>query len=174
MRYSFQAVDEHGRVTRGVLKAESEEQARELLLDENVFPKQLEPAAEDEKVTWAPTRRIKEQYAARSSAGREEKRPVRAIFETTLLFGTDEAPLPGKAGLTEQDEFVFNPRQGEPFNFSREEVEVAAIRGFPIRVMRITMLNGRMYEFQAGMIIANGSAKEIARTLSPKGKGKKK
>jgi hypothetical protein len=169
MRYSFQAIDEQGRVIRGVLRAENEEEARELLLGENVFPKRLEEAEEGVKVTWAPKGRIKAQYEQRGAGGSAEEpaKAVRALFSTTLLFGMEGAPVAGRAGLTEQNGFVFEA-PGRRLQFAREEVETAAIGGFPGKVLRITLLSGKMFEFRAGVLLAAGSAREIARTLKSK------
>lgn len=63
MKFQFTAIDQGGRVRRGVLRAEDEDAAREKLLADDIVPKQLDPADEEEKVTWAPKSRYKARQA---------------------------------------------------------------------------------------------------------------
>lgn len=165
MRWRFKAIDGGGRVVRAVMAAETEEEARELLLGENVFPKRIEPAGEDEKVTWAPKERIKARIAAGQLGTRktDDTKPIRAIFDTTCVTGFS-APLQGSAGLAEDGTFVF-AAGSESLRISPDQVEVAAISGFPRRLLRITLLSGKMYEFVAGFLFAKGASKLVARSF---------
>lgn len=162
MKFHFQAIDEKGRVQRGVLRAESAEAARDVLLAENIFAKKLDPADEAETVTWAP--KVRRENRGGSAADSASAKPVRAFFETTALLGF-EMPRRGRAGLTEQGAFVFEC-SGEPaLVLGAADVEAVVLAGFPYRVLRLTLLSGRMYEFAAGLLFANSSAKEALKAL---------
>lgn len=167
MRYRFTAIDGKGRVVRGVMAAESEAEAREILIEDEIYPKQLEEASE-EKVTWAPKRRIQQKLEdARKAGGTEEKQasPERAIFHTVALFGFENSPVSGKAGLTESGDFIFQATTGESVRLNPDKTEVVNLSGFPLRVLRFTTLDGRIFEFRAGLILTCAEAKEIERTF---------
>ncbi len=172
MKFRFRGIDETGSVVRGVLRAEGEEHARELLLGENVFEKGIEPAGEDEKVTWVPRMRIlsraEERPGMQPAGARDaDAQPVRAVFQTRAVHGY-EKPVAGKAGLTEDATFVFSPEGGgaERFVARPEELETVQLAGFPFVVLRLTMLSGRMYEFEAGFLVASGNPRAIRKELA--------
>jgi hypothetical protein len=170
MKFQFTAIDQGGRVRRGVLRAEDEDDAREKLLADDIVPKELGPADEDEKVTWAPKSRYKARQATPETWNQPRKeseaRPVAAAYQTTAFTGFSGITN-GEAGLTEDRDFVFVPAGGEEtLRLAPEELELALVTGFPRRLLRLTLLSGKMYEFAAGMIFTTPEAKEIARTLS--------
>ncbi len=144
-----------------------------MLRGEGVFEKQLAEAAEEEKVTWVPRQRILNRAhgcpaagGGQASAG-EEARPVRALLRTRILLGSDK-PAGGTAGLTEHGTFVFEPagQEGAKVVLAPEELEAAQLAGFPARVLRLTLLSGRMHEFSAGFLVANAPARAIAKELT--------
>lgn len=168
MKFRFVAVDGRGRVLRGVMRAENPEDAREIMLAEEVYPKQIEPADEEEKATWAPRERIKARASGAATWAekkkQEEERPVRAVFRTVGLFGTIG---PGLAGLSDGGSFVFIPEKatGEKFVVTLWELEDVRVFGFPRRVLRLTLLDGSMHEFTAGIFLTGSHAKETANHL---------
>ncbi|CAN5333939.1 hypothetical protein BH09SUM1_BH09SUM1_34090 [soil metagenome] len=169
MKFKFQAIDDAGRVVRGVLRAESAADAREMLLEENCFAKTLDEVGEDEKLTWAPRERIKRRaQEASSHSGSSVDTTIRASsFQTTAVRGFSESTI-GKAGLTEAGAFAFHPRGegAEPLLIAAEQIEQASVTGFPARVLRIVLLSGKSYEFSAGYFVANSVAKSIAAHFS--------
>lgn len=165
MKLRFQAIDQGGRVVRGVLRAESAEEAREFLTGENLFPKTLNECAGEERVTWAPKSRIKEALAAGGHRDSDSPpRIVAASFRTVAVMGFD-AHTAGEAGLGEAGDFVFLPDSGAPLRIAPGELESALVAGFPARVLRLTLINGRMYEFRAGILLAKGGARSIVRAI---------
>ena len=166
MKFQFTAIDSGGRVLRGVLRAENEEDARDLLLSEDVFAKQLEPVDEEEKTTWAPKKRIKERLAnpntwSKQGEGEKEK-PISCVFNSRILSGFG-AGASGQLGLSESGALVFQNSEGEAlFQAAESEIELALVCGFPLRVLRVVLLNGKMLEFSAGRVFATSSAKSIA------------
>ncbi len=164
MKFRFAAIDGTGRVLRGVLRAEGEEDARELLLSGDVYAKTLEPADEEEKATWAPRARIMSRHASAGAAA-AELRPVAGLFPTRCVAGHG-AGSAGEAGFAESGEFVYTQRGGgKPLVVSPGEIEVAALAGFPRRLLRLTLLDGRMIEFDAGFLFASGGARGAVRRL---------
>jgi hypothetical protein len=177
MKLRFQAIDSNGRVVRGVLRAEDDAAARDLMREEGLFAKTLEPVDEEEKVTWSPRNRIKAAMESRTGDSAEARRIVRSAFATRALSGVEGAPS-GEAGLSEAGDFVFSPvgDAAEPLLIRREDAEQAVVSGFPVKTLRITLLSGKMYEFAAGMLLANGGAKDVVREFTregPKAGGKK-
>ncbi len=163
MKFHFTAIDGNGRVVRGTLRAGNEDNARELLLSENIFSKKLEPADEEEKITWFPRKKILERTAAANAAGQtKEQRCVANTFPTTILGG-EHANHSGEAGLTEDGDFIFvyTDNKADPIIVSPDQTETIDILGFPTRTLRVTLISGKMYEFNAGLIFANGSARQI-------------
>lgn len=166
MKFRFTAIDSGGRVLRGVLRAENEEDARDLLLSEDVFPKSLASVAEEEKTTWAPKKRIKERLANPNTWNKqgegEKEKPISCVFKTRILSGSG-AGASGQLGLSESGALVFqNSKEESLFQATEAEIELASLCGFPIRVLRVVLLNGKMMEFRAGRIFATSSAKSIA------------
>lgn len=170
VKLHFIAIDGGGRVVRGVLRAESEEEARELMLGENLVARKFEPADENEKVTWAAKGAIKARLAAGSSSGIAERstHPEAHVFSTRLLRAAGN--VEGTAGLDAAGDFLFVPKAGgeEMLRVRGEDVEVATIHGFPGRVLRLTLITGRMLDFAAGFLFASGSARAIARQFRGK------
>lgn len=166
MRFQFQAIDEHGRVVRGVFSADDEAAARELLVSEHVYPKTLTPADDDAPVTWGPRRRVAEALEAhRRQARGERPTPRRAIFPTRAVAGLGPDHPEGQAGLDEAGNFVFAPTTGDPLLLSPATIEEARLAGFPRRLLRITTLDGTIHEFTAGWILATSEARTVAKAL---------
>jgi hypothetical protein len=170
MKFHFTAIDSRGAVMRGVLRAENEDDARDLLLSEDIFAKQLEPAPEDEKVTWSAKGRVKKRLADAATwnqqKAQENEEPVAAVFETLALTGYD-APVRGRAGLAESGAFVFQPllEGKERLHLGPADLETVSVSGYPGRVLRLTLVSGRMYEFAAGFFLTRAGAREIQRRL---------
>lgn len=164
MKLRFQAIDEKGRVVRGVLRAESADDARDLLLAENIFAKKLEPAEESEELTWAP--KVRREARTSPNAAAAAPKAVRALFDTTAVLGF-ETDRRGRAGLTETGALVFEAAGHDPLVIPAAEVEAATLAGFPRRLLRVTLLSGRMYEFTAGVLFASSSARAVAAALRP-------
>lgn len=175
MKFRCVAVDEGGRIVREVLRADSEEDARELLLGENLFPKQLEPVPEETKVTWVSRRRVQENIDKRRvQTGDGETGTERPLVfgRTTLLRagGGTEGTLSVFAG----GEVVFEPRGGEKRIYRAQDVEAARLGGFPLRRLRLYLLNGELFEFTAGWFVASGAMRTACRALAgAKAAGKK-
>lgn len=168
-KFTFNAVDTSGRILRGVLRASGEEEARLLLLENQVHPKQLEEAPEDAEVTWAPKPVRKEDDPAShfyKGSGALES-PVRMVFPTRLLDKNIPGPA-GSAGLTRSGGFAFQSEENEAASITIDagEIEIARIEGFFPRVLRIFRLNGRMVEFSVGKLFAHSAAKETMRALN--------
>lgn len=164
MKLRFEAIDGKGRVTRGVLRAESEEDARDLLMAEEIYAKRFEECGEDVPPTWAPKVRRQRGGQAISDA---ERRPVRHCFATTLRAGA----LAGTLGLSESGEaVVFQVGDGDPQRFSIEDIEVATVHGLLSRELTITLNNGRSLVFDAGNIFRSSEASSLARHIQSRKK----
>ncbi|MEO8376535.1 MAG: hypothetical protein ABI579_02605 [Candidatus Sumerlaeota bacterium] len=166
-RYRFQAIDETGRVVRGVLRADGDDSARDILRDEALFPKTLDAVSEDEKITWSPRNRIKAAAQRPASVARNNAPPriVRAPFDTECLRGFEHVAA-GEAGLADDDRFVFQPKGAAALTISADEVEQVSIAGLLSKRLSIVLVSGKSYEFTAGTIFSKASAKLIASTLS--------
>lgn len=170
-KFSFQAVDTEGRIIRGVLKAENADQARDLLFDNQVHPKQIDETDDDAKITWAPKPlRREDNPASHFYKGTDTvESPVRETF-TARLITREKAPVAGTAGLTRSGGFAFHSEVDESssMTIAREDIEIARVEGFFPRMLRIFRLNGRMEEFAVGGLFAPAAAKETMRTLNKK------
>lgn len=167
MRFTFHAVDAGGRVVRGVMRADDEGAARESLLGEELYAKKLEPAPEETPLTWAPKRAILAARAAPSSPATPGEAPKieRHAFETVALHGLPERPS-GTAGISPEGDLVFVAGGRLLARVRAAQVESAAVAGFPSRLLRVVQLDGKMFEFAAGFLLANAGAKGIARELA--------
>lgn len=167
MKFRFAAVDQGGRVFRGVLRADSEEHARELFLLEDCVAKQLEPASEDERATWASKRAVVAR-AASAPAAAGEAAILSDRFAAVAVSGFPDRDS-GEAGLGAGGEFVF---RGAAFSATirPEEVERIQLCGFPVRLLEFTLLSGKTMAFRAGILISHASARAIVvKFLSRKG-----
>lgn len=167
MKFRFQAIDGQGRVLRGVLRAESEEDARELLLGEEVFPKRLEPAGEDEPVTWAAKGRVKERMKASATGTTAE--PAEPLPPGTPVWDTSRAVAGGwepcRVAITKPGVLIVEASGASPLTIRRERVEEARLRGFPFWVLAVTMLDGGLHEFRAGFLFPHPGARRCAAAL---------
>lgn len=161
MKLQFEAIDGKGRVVRGILRAESEEDARDLLMAEEIYAKRLIPCPEEATPTWAPKVR------ARSSrpVPEAERLPVRHVLQTALREA-GAAPQPGRLGLTESGEaVVFEPASGDPRRWTIDEIEVATVHGLIVRELTITLNNGRSLVFDGGTVFAASEAGSLAKHI---------
>jgi hypothetical protein len=168
-KYRFSAVDTAGQIKRGVLKAASLEEARDLLFDNQVQPKQLVEAGDDEAITWA-ARPVRREDDPASHFYRKEAKaapPVRALFPATALGGS-LAGKRGRGGLTADGSFAFQADGEAPLTVAREDLEVATLSGFLPRILRIIRIDGRMHEFSVGILVAPAGARETRKTLNKK------
>lgn len=176
MRFRFQAVDSRGTVVREVMRAESEEEAREILLEEELFPKSLEPVGEDEKVTWASRDRvIRKAGAAAAQITASVPRVGVSVphVHTTLHHGSES--IQGLLGLSEDDTLLFQPDQANAATvvLTPDRVEDARLAGFPLRQLRVFQLDGDLLEFPAGFLFSGPLYRRIVakyRRVKKKGK----
>jgi hypothetical protein len=155
MRLEFEAVDEKGQVRRGVLEAPSESEARETLLAETLFPKTVRDAGES-PVTWKPRSRV---VGAAAGAGRSPafpgEIPSSASKVHTMMHhagGTDTGLLGvGRDGVVY---FQADKEGGPRLVFTAAGVETARLVGFPLRMLRVVLLDGGLCEFPAGFLFA--------------------
>ncbi len=169
MKFRFEAIADGGVVTRGVLRAENEDEAREILLGEAVFPKSLEATSEDEKVTWAPASLVKEklekhrQSFEQTEVSFSDDSPK---MEVTCLFGLGGYHR-GRVGVSRSNELVFEPasEKVEMFSVKRENVEVVRYMGFFPRRVQVVLLNGKTYEFSCGQLFVSSTMKQIIRRV---------
>ncbi|MCC6547442.1 hypothetical protein IT570_09775 [Candidatus Sumerlaeota bacterium] len=166
-RYRFQAIDETGRVVRGVMRANDKDSSREILAGESLHAKTLEEVSEDEKTTWSPRGRIKAMaQGAPAGEAHRESRIVRASLETECIRGLGQS-MAGVAGLDDEDRFVFqHDSASAPLLISREEIEQVSISGLMTKVLTIVLVSGKAYEFAVGTVFPHASAKLIASTLA--------
>lgn len=166
MKFRFEAIDERGTVMRRVLRAESEEAAREALLAEGVFPKRMEPVGEEEKVSWSPkaaARQLQERvHGLREAPGAGEPE-VRERLAVSLRRGNEM--LRGTLSIRSDNSVLFDG-DGTRIVMERERVETARIAGFPVRVLRVSMLDGDLLETGAGFVVAGPFHKRVVRALS--------
>lgn len=175
MKFRVQAIDESGRPREFVVRADSEDAAREALLADAVFPKRIEPADDDEKVTYVSRTKVEERLAsARREAGpapavAPDRIPHDApVFRTAFTDGRSAqaawlaVPGPGKVMA------ALGSRDAKPIVLTRDEVEDARLAGFPLRVLRIFALDGRLFEFRAGVLFSHPVAKAARKALSRK------
>ena len=153
MKFKFAAIDQTARVVRGVLRAESHEEARDLLMGEQVYPKQLSPVGDSEPVTWVPRTRVLERARASSPAVAEQ-----------VLVGPVEVSL-GSLSVVTGGTLVLKKAGGEVLRFASSEREEVRVLGWPVRVLRITMLTGQMYEIRAGLFLTAGWARAVTKAL---------
>lgn len=164
MKLRFEAIDGKGRVTRGVLRADSEEEARDLLMAEEIYPKRFEECPEDLAPTWAP--KVRRQRGGQSLPD-GERRAVRHCFETVLLAGG----VAGKLGLSESGEaVVFETRDGEPQRFPIDDIEVSSVHGLLSRQFTITFNNGKTMVWEAGSIFRGTEAPALVRHIQSRKK----
>lgn len=169
MKLRFEAIDGRGRVTRGVLRAESADEARELLVEEQIYAKRLEPVGEEVPLTWAPKARRTRGGNAPSS----DERPVRHLYNTTM-HRPGEPMVAGRLGLTESGLAVFEPADAMigALAFPVDSLEVVALTGLVARRLRLVLLNGRTIEFEAGTVFADSAITAITRHLQSSRKQK--
>lgn len=168
-KFRFEAIDTAGQVKRGVLQALSQQEARMVLLDNEIHPKRLEEVGGEEKVTWAPKRRRREEDPASHfyKGAADFTPPVRALFDARILLG-EKRGTRGRAGMTGDGSFSFESADGKPensFAVARAELEVARLAGFLPRVLRLVRLDGKMHEFAVGGLFAPAGAKELVKQL---------
>ncbi|MBI5154003.1 hypothetical protein HZA57_02100 [Candidatus Poribacteria bacterium] len=153
-RFRFDAIDEKGTVIRRVMKAEDGEQARAVLVENRLFPKHITETDGEEPVTWV-SRRDGLSSSQLHGAG-ESRLPVQAVRPgaTTLHRGGES--VPGTLAVFSSGEVRFTPQRdpGEGFRWSADDVETARITGFPLRMLRVHLLDGDLLEFPAGFLFA--------------------
>jgi hypothetical protein len=165
MKFRFEAIDERGTVIRHVLRADSEDNARETLLAEGIFPKRIEPAPEDEKVSWSPraaARQLQQRVHAQGQPNTSEPQ-TRQTLHATLHRGnqTHRGTL-----TTRSDNSILFQSGDFEILIHPDKVETARVAGFPLRTLRIAMLDGELLEFPSGLLFANPTFKRIAKSLA--------
>ncbi len=169
MKFHFGAIDEEGRPRRGVLSADSEVDAIALLRGEGLFPKKVTEADSGAKVTFAPRKAIEARRAQGTSyQGGKDDSPVdlpKIQVPVTATMGF-AAPVLGFIGLTDADQLVFFSQGADKLAAEPRQIESARIVGFPFRRIRITLVNGQMYEFSAGFLLTNGALRKLVADLN--------
>ncbi len=165
MKFRFEAIDEQGNVLRRVLRAESEEGAREALLAEGIFPKRVEPVAEEEKVSWSPkaaARDLQQRVHGLKDRNAASEPDIRERLAATLRRG--EKAHRGSLVIRSDNSILFEADELK-IEMHRDKVETARIAGFPLRVLRVSMLDGELLEYPAGLIFAPSFHKRIVALL---------
>ena len=166
MKFRFEAIDERGMVLRRVLRAESEEAAREALLAEGVFPKRIAPVGEEEKVSWSPkaaARELQERVHGLREGPAAGEPEVRERLTVSLRRGSEV--MRGTLGIRSDNSVLFDG-DGTRIVMERERVETARIAGFPVRVLRVCLLDGDLLEVAAGFLVAGAFHKRVVRALT--------
>lgn len=168
MKFRFQAVNESGNAMRGVMRADSEDDARQRLLAQNIFPKHIEPAPEDEKITWAS--RSPSEIRPGSSWRHPGPTKVDMPQGTRLLeavYNQHGSPVRGQLGVTPQGKVGFRSKDGETeFWLEREDVEGVYLRGFPFRQLQIVRVDGDDLLAPAGFLFPAPLPKELLKKFS--------
>lgn len=169
MKFRVHTIDASGRPRTEVIRADSEEEAREILLGEALHPKRLEPVDESEKVTFVSRKRVEEQLEQRRAAtGTEASPPPLEMVRTVVT--RDGIRTPGDIGFAGST-LHFTPDPGgdcDPLQITSEDVETARISGFPARTLQVFLLNGELLEFSAGVLAARPVLKRIATEFARK------
>jgi len=157
MKFRVQAIDAGGRVVRATLRAESEDEARAMLLAEEIFPKRVEPAAEDEPVTWTSKTWVKDKMErARGSASSAESIRIPAGASTSATTLVEGAARTRGRFAAVAGTLYFEPegRAADTRSWSADRIETALIQGFPARRLVVCLVDGGLLEFDAGFLFA--------------------
>lgn len=167
MKYRVQAIDSKGRVVRVVLRAESEDEAREMLLAEELFAKRLDEAPDGEAVTWVSKTWVKDRLErARSgaaAAGESPRIPSAAATAPTTMADGHRAV---RGRFAAHDGRIYFEPEGRPQDtrvWQPESIETTRIAGFPARRLCVFLIDGSMVEFAAGFAFAGAAFKAAAR-----------
>jgi len=155
MKYKFQAIDSQGRVVRGVLSADSEDEAREFLLSEELFGKRFEEVDDSDAVTWAPKKLRMEKHQASVTPSDELKIPEGVKRSETVMHVGGKS-VRGALAIENEDSILFESKDSEEDSrrIEKNRVERAELSGFPARFLRIYMIDGDLIEFSAGFLHA--------------------
>lgn len=160
MKFHAECIDERGAVVRRVLSANDREHAREMLLNaEGWYAKRLEPVPDDTPVSWAPrdagVERLRAAVHGQLAATPPAPKLVAASLTTLLALG-DRPARRGTLTVYDTGRLVFDaatePRLQRVVEPS--DVELAAIVGFPMRRLAVSLLSGELLEFSAGPLMA--------------------
>ncbi len=168
MKYAFQAVDQKGCIVRDVLRAEDEDQAREMLLAEGIFPKSLEPVDDETRVTWTSREWLRHR---REEGGASESEDDFSLPgegpRGPASMRRGERMIGGILGVRPTGEVVFRAKTGtaDSVVLRPERVEEAKIVGFPVRWLRVYLVDGDLLEFPAGYMLSGGVFKAACRAL---------
>jgi len=150
MKFKYVAVDKNGRPVRGFLEAPDELTAKEMLLDATIFPKQLEPADPDAKVTWRPpskgTQDLRDQIKESQNGSQNS---VLFTCETYLIDDPDQK----KIKLTLRPDRITIAFSGkEPETFTGSDVETCKFTGLIQKQWDFVLISGTSYSFFAGRL----------------------
>ncbi len=163
MKFRFQGIDGGGRVVRGILRAGDEAEAREMLLSEQVFPKNLDATGEEEQVTWVSKSWVKEQHTRARASGdaKASMPPGSPVAAAVLDDGTEVVSGRFAAG----EEGVYFETGGVVREWRADGVETARLAGFPGRRLMVSLLDGSLLEFRAGFVFAPAAFKSAVALL---------
>lgn len=172
MKFRAHVVDSQGRPRCEVLRADSEEEAREILLGEALHPKRIEEAGEEEKVTFVSRRRVEARLEERRTASALEgdERIVSLGPATRTVLTRDLIRTPGTVAFS-GGTLAFEPDEGGdsgPLRLTAEDVETARLQGFPMRRLSVFLLSGGLLEFSAGVLTARPVFKAAAAAFGSK------
>lgn len=171
MKFHAECIDERGAVVRRVLAADDREHVRALMLTEGWFAKRIEPVPDDTPVTWAPrdagVERLRAAVHGQLAAGPPPPKLVAASLTTLLALG-DRAARRGTLTVYSDGRLNFQPHDAPAHtqDFHASEIEVAAIVGFPMRRLSVSLLKGELVEFAAGLFIAGAAFKRAVAILN--------
>jgi len=154
-KYRVRAVDAAGRMVSHVLRATGEEHARAQLLEAGLFLKAAEAATDSDRVDWSP-RSAAGPKAVAAQASREAPSITGLAAKVVTTLHGRAGSCEGHLGVTREGTVSFFPRDtSKPsHHFTPADAEAAEIAGFPLRMLRITLLDGETLECPAGFLFA--------------------
>ncbi len=167
MKLRFQAIDQNGRVVRGVLRADSEAEAREMLLAEEAFPKKFDEVPEDEQVTWVSKTWVKEKHARTQARGEENVTLPAGVSTATAALNDGTGVYKGRFAIS--GSVLYFETSGLVRQWPAEKIEDARVTGFPDRWLMVSLLDGSLLEFRAGFIFTPPVFKEALAMIKGRG-----
>jgi hypothetical protein len=160
MKFQFEAIDEAGRPVRGVLRADDELAARDVLRGEGLFPKRVSTVSEETRTTWAPRRRPAPAADNSMAAMPAAVRRQRVMLRAPGGWRRGELAFPADGVLL----FRADDEAGSEV-VALDTIEVARLVGFPWRRLELVLVTGRTLEFPAGVVFARPFFRDLVRAV---------
>lgn len=178
-KFKFQAIDNSGRLVRGIMRADDEGSAREVIEGTGCFVKRIEQVAEDAAVTWTARKRSVELDAEARQAVRDriasDDRPKvsHTMPQARARLDAGDGISDGVLALEGIHRVLFAPQTGLPATIvlTRDDVENAWMTGLMPRRLAVAKLTGELLIFESGKMLPSGVLKRARNILRP-GKGK--